>query len=517
MRWWSFFWVQLAAALALLWLSGQGWLALLGAWCAAWLWWLWQAWQQARLLRWLRRDGLPAKSPAPPAEPPAPRLFGIWAELQYFWRKRQQQHQQRQAQLQANLQELRQAIQATPNGVMLLDAQWAIEWLDGQACAHFGLDAHKDLGQNLLTLVRDPEFASYCTVGDFRERLHMDGRSLDAHGLPVRSRLAVQIFPYGEGKRLLLSQDETHVQHNEAMRRDFIANVSHEIRTPLTIFAGYVETLQTLPLTPEQCMQYYGRMRQQTQRMQVLVEDLLTLSRLEGSPLPSLGEFIEVQTMLLRCRDEALGLSASLAALPAGAGAGAAAASAPSTATSTATSNAGGQPQHRITLHYADDSQGLQLEFAPGQQGPAWPEQPGRIAGADKEIHSAFSNLIANAVRYTPAGGRIDLRWRWLAEGSASFTVQDSGPGIAAEHLPRLTERFYRIDRSRSRETGGTGLGLAIVKHVVQRHGGQLHIQSTPGSGSQFTIELPATRLQTPAALAEQEQQRARRERLLAR
>ncbi|RMX16036.1 hypothetical protein EBQ34_04660 [Vandammella animalimorsus] len=264
-------------------------------------------------------------------------------------------------------------------------------------------------------------------------------------------------------------------------------------------------------------MQYYGRMRQQTQRMQVLVEDLLTLSRLEGSPLPSLGEFIEVQTMLLRCRDEALGLSASLAALPAGAGAGAAAASAPSTATSTATSNAGGQPQHRITLHYADDSQGLQLEFAPGQQGPAWPEQPGRIAGADKEIHSAFSNLIANAVRYTPAGGRIDLRWRWLAEGSASFTVQDSGPGIAAEHLPRLTERFYRIDRSRSRETGGTGLGLAIVKHVVQRHGGQLHIQSTPGSGSQFTIELPATRLQTPAALAEQEQQRARRERLLAR
>ncbi|PAT41007.1 PAS domain-containing sensor histidine kinase [Vandammella animalimorsus] len=396
---------------------------------------------------------------------------------------------------------------------MLLDAQWAIEWLDGQACAHFGLDAHKDLGQNLLTLVRDPEFASYCTVGDFRERLHMDGRSLDAHGLPGRTRLAVQIFPYGGGKRLLLSQDETHVQHNEAMRRDFIANVSHEIRTPLTIFAGYVETLQTLPLTPEQCQQYYGRMRQQAQRMQVLVEDLLTLSRLEGSPLPSLGEFIEVKSMLLRCRDEALGLSASLAALPAGAPA------APSVAPSAAAAapSPGGQPQHRITLHYADDSQGLQLEFAPGQHSPAWPEQPGRIAGADKEIHSAFSNLIANAVRYTPAGGRIDLHWRWLADGSARFAVQDSGPGIAAEHLPRLTERFYRVDRSRSRETGGTGLGLAIVKHVVQRHGGQLHIQSTPGSGSQFTIELPATRLQTPAALAEQEQQRAQRERLLAR
>ncbi|PAT33883.1 hypothetical protein CK620_11845 [Vandammella animalimorsus] len=264
-------------------------------------------------------------------------------------------------------------------------------------------------------------------------------------------------------------------------------------------------------------MHYYGRMRQQTQRMQVLVEDLLTLSRLEGSPLPSLGEFIEVQTMLLRCRDEALALSASLAALPAGAGTGAAAASATSTAASTATSNTGGQPQHRITLHYADDSQGLQLDFAPAQPSPAWPEQPGRIAGADKEIHSAFSNLIANAVRYTPAGGRIDLHWRWLADGSARFTVQDSGPGIAAEHLPRLTERFYRIDRSRSRGTGGTGLGLAIVKHVVQRHGGQLHIQSTPGSGSQFTIELPAARLQTPAALAEQEQQRTQRERLLER
>ncbi|MDO4724699.1 MAG: ATP-binding protein, partial [Comamonadaceae bacterium] len=183
---------------------------------------------------------------------------------------------------------------------------------------------------------------------------------------------------------------------------------------------------------------------------------------------------------------------------------------------SASASNAG-LPQHHITLHYADDSQGLQLDFAPGQDGPAWPGPPGRIAGAEKEIHSAFSNLIANAVRYTPAGGHISLHWRWQADGSARFAVQDSGPGIAAEHLPRLTERFYRVDRSRSRETGGTGLGLAIVKHVVQRHGGQLHIHSTPGSGSLFAIELPATRLQTPMALAELEQQRAQRERLLAR
>ncbi|RMX01354.1 PAS domain-containing sensor histidine kinase [Allofranklinella schreckenbergeri] len=478
MMWMNFVILQIVAVLATLWWS-PSWLHLLAAaLAAAWLWWLGWLWQGMHFHRWAREEGA------------APRRFvGLWADLQYFWRKQQRKQQVRLERLSSSLDELRMAVQASPNGVVLLEADWHIAWLNRMSCEHFGLNP-RDEGQNLLTLVRDPELASYCAVGDFREVLRMDGRSVSLSDMG-RRRLAIQIFPYGEGgKRLLLSSDITHLQHADAMRRDFIANVSHEIRTPLTIFAGYVETLQTLPLEQAEREQYYARMQQQARRMQLLVEDLLMLSRLEGSPLPDLSECVDMTALLRGCRDEAQALSCALAP-------------------------EADAPVHAVHLYYEDErGQRHDLSALDAAQPQAWPVM-GQLAGVEKELHSAFANLVANAVRYTPAGGVIELLWRWRPDGSASFAVRDTGPGIAPEHLPRLAERFYRVDRSRSRETGGTGLGLAIVKHVAQRHGGDLRIQSTVGEGSCFQIDLPSTRLMTPAALAEAEAERQRKERLL--
>ncbi|MFZ9184288.1 MAG: ATP-binding protein, partial [Hylemonella sp.] len=224
--------------------------------------------------------------------------------------------------------------------------------------------------------------------------------------------------------------------------------VSHEIRTPLTVLAGFIETLQTLPLNPDERAKYLGLMAEQSQRMQSLVGDLLTLSRLEASPLPDANAAVQVRPLMDQLAQEAAALSAASAHAQ--------------------------QPVHA-----------LQFMTPP----------PFEITGSAPELHSALSNLVSNAVRYTPAGGEVRVEWLLHADGRASFKVQDSGPGIAPEHLPRLTERFYRVDRSRSRDSGGTGLGLAIVKHVAQRHDSELRIESTPGKGSSFTIVFPASRL----------------------
>ncbi len=491
----NFVLLQVAGVLLALWISPAWAHVLLGALLGAWVWWLAWLWQSLRFYLWARQEGVATR-----------RFRGLWGDLQYFWRKQQRKHLREQQELGKHLNELRTAVQASPNGVLLLDADWGIAWINDTGCEHLRLEG-KDVGQNLLTLVRDPEFASYCAVGDFREVLEMDGRSTR------RKRLAIQIFPYGDGQKLLLSSDITHLKQADAMRRDFIANVSHEIRTPLTIFSGYVETLLSVPMDERQRMECYASMQQQARRMQLLVEDLLTLSRLEGNPLPDLNAAVEVSTLLRRCRDDARALSSMLAPQA-------------------------DSPMHTIRLHYRSaqgqatqseqsvvDLSALDLPDAhggeplpqPTQADPPqlpWPSM-GRIAGVEKELHSAFTNLVVNAVRYTPAGGCIDLQWQWHADGGASFSVCDTGPGIAAEHLPRLTERFYRVDLSRSRETGGTGLGLAIVKHVVQRHGGELRIESTPGKGSCFRIHLPATRLQTPEALAQAQAEQERKQRLL--
>lgn len=486
MYWLAFGFSQLFFAIVAGWLADSWSAALLGALAGAWAWWLLYAWQGMRFFRWAKY-----------ANTPPPFLLGIWSHLEYFWRRQQRKQQKALRVLEQDLQDLQSALQASPNGVLLVDELWRIVWLNQMAEEHFGLDARRDIGHILTNLVRSPDFCNYCTVADFSHPLEVQGRGSNAMSVD-KPQLSVVVNEYGDGKKLLLSRDITILQKNESMRRDFVANVSHEIRTPLTIFAGFVETLQNLPLGRDEQLHYLGMMQQQTARMQLLVQDLLTLSRLEASPVPGLHEFINIHTLLVRCHDEAHALSSALA---------------PDSS----------KAVHQISVCWVD-AQGLQIaipvpadtllcEKVDGEV--ARPQCMGRVLAADQELHSAVANIVTNAVRYTPAGGRIQVQWRWQADGSAHFSVRDSGPGIAPEHIPRLTERFYRVDRSRSRETGGTGLGLAIVKHVIQRHAGQLLVESELGKGSVFTLVLPAARLQTPQALAEEAERKREREGML--
>ena len=429
---------QIAGGGVGLWQGGP-WGAALGAALAAWAWFVWDLLRGARVLRWLRTGDLSE----------VPSMRGIWGEAADRARRllRRQESQIRDSQ--DRLQEILAALQATPNGVVLLDAQGRIEWCNQMAANQFGFDAQRDVMQSIGNLVRDPEFTAYFSGQDFGRDVVLEGR-FSTPSRPVR--ISVHLHPYGDGRTLLLSRDVTALEQADAMRRDFVANVSHEIRTPLTVLTGFVETLQTLPLTAEERARYLGMMAQQALRMQSVVQDLLTLSRLEGSPPPGMAEWTPVQALLVRCEDEGRALSSLL------------------------TQN---QQQSHVLRFPSHDV--LRSE--------------GEIAGVPTELQSALSNLISNAVRYTPAGGTIAVQWLRKEDGSAVFSVQDTGPGIAPEHIPRLTERFYRVDRSRSRETGGTGLGLAIVKHVLQRHGATLDISSALGKGSVFSVTFPANRL----------------------
>ncbi|MBC7598781.1 MAG: phosphate regulon sensor histidine kinase PhoR [Polaromonas sp.] len=394
----------------------------------------------SRLLRWLRTEQN-VEEPGVLSSM-APGIGGVWGDLADRTRRLLKSRDRRYLESQARLNEFLSAMQASPNGVVLLDADGRIEWCNQTAAQHFGFDAQRDVMQHIANLVRDPVFTAYLASGNFsRDVTIPGGRSTPAR--PVR--LSVHLHAYGNHRKLLLSRDITSLELAEAMRRDFVANVSHEIRTPLTVLSGFIETLQTLPIKDAERMRYLGLMAQQSQRMQTLVNDLLTLSRLEGSPFPDTSEWVTTSALLAQCEQEARALSAVLA------------------------------------------SSGHRLEF---ETGP-----PCELAGVQNELLSAMSNLVTNAVRYTPQTGLIKVSWRVLEDGRGEFQVLDTGPGIAAEHIPRLTERFYRIDRSRSRETGGTGLGLAIVKHVTQRHGAELRIESQPGQGSRFSIIFPATRM----------------------
>ena len=407
--------------------------------------------QALMLMRWLRSE---QNSDTPSL--PSPSLRGIWGEITGKTRRLLKNRDQLHLDSQARLDEFLAAMQASPNGVVLLDQQGRIEWCNQIATEHFGFDAQRDVLQHIANLVRNPAFKAYMAAGQFSHDVVIPG-SLSTPARPVK--LSVHVHQYGKGRKLLLSRDITAVELAEAMRRDFVANVSHEIRTPLTVLSGFIETLQTLPLKEEERTRYLALMAQQSQRMQTLVSDLLTLSRLEGSPLPGLpgmvsatgnNEWVKTAALLAHCEQEAHALSHVLA--PKG---------------------------HQISV----------------DAGPA-----SEIAGVQTEVYSAMSNLVANAVRYTPEGGQVSVSWAVLEDGRGRFKVRDTGPGISPEHLPRLTERFYRIDRSRSRETGGTGLGLAIVKHVVQRHGAELNIESQLGQGSCFSIVFPASRVRLAQA-----------------
>ena len=390
-----------------------------------------------RVLRWLRAghmDSVPAGQ-------------GLWQEVTERVRRLVRMQERSAAESENRLQEFLSAIQASPNGVVLLDAEGRIEWFNQTAASHFGFDSHRDLLQHFGNLVRDPGFAAYFAERDFQREMLMPGRG-NSPSKPVV--LSVQVHLYGAGRGMLLSRDITAVEQAEAMRRDFVANVSHEIRTPLTVLIGFVETLQSLPLNAEESSRYLAMMAQQAQRLQTLVSDLLTLSRLEGSPPPPDHDWVSVGLLMAQCEQDAYDLSALL----------------------------------------WGSAQGLTFNF----------DRHYEIAGSITELHSAMSNLIGNAIRYSQQGKPIEITLLPTTQGGLQFSVRDHGHGIAAEHIPRLTERFYRVDRSRSRETGGTGLGLAIVKHVVQRHSASLGIESTIGKGSRFSITFPTQRVRLRTA-----------------
>ena len=395
-------------------------------------------WKGQKIVVWLRHSNV--------QQPPE--MDGIWGDLIDRMRRiLNEQRRQTQAE-QKRLQDFLQAIQASPNGVVLLDPEGKIEWCNQTAALHLGMDAKRDLMQHVVHLVRDPVFKKYMASEDHAGEVVIDGRNSSFQKLV---KLSVQLHSYGENRQLLLTRDVTELAQADAMRRDFVANVSHEIRTPLTVMSGFIETLQSLPLEPQERDQYLGLMAVQALRMQDLVNDLLILSQLEGNSLPSTNDAVDLTSMMSTIESEARGLSAA--------------------------QREEGEPEHVIEIVVP---QGLKL------------------LGAAKELHSAISNLVNNAVRYTPSGGLITATWEILPDQRIQLAVVDTGPGIASEHLPRLTERFYRVDRSRSRESGGTGLGLAIVKHVMQRHGGELKIESELGKGSKFSLIFPVSRMVTP-------------------
>lgn len=408
-----------------------------GALAGALGWLSWDSWRFRQVLRWLQAEDWGNE----------PRLPHAWGGLVDRVRRLQKKQAGKARDSQARLEGFLSAIQESPNGVLLLDSQGRIEWCNQTAAEHLGIDPQRDLMQHVNNLVRDPQFSSYMSAGEFHTEVAIPS-PLATASKPVM--VAIRIHPYGKKRRLMLSRDVTAVQQAEAMRRDFVANVSHEIRTPLTVLGGFVETLQTLELDADERARYLGLMATQADRMQTLVSDLLMLSKLEGSPVPSRQVSVQASALLRRCLDEARNLSVLTA-----------------------------DPVHAFEVE-------MLVDF--------------HLAGHETELASALSNLLNNAVRYTPGGGRVSVGLRLLDENEAEIWVSDTGPGIAPEHMPRLTERFYRVDRSRSRDTGGTGLGLAIVKHVVQRHGGYIRIESRMGEGSVFTLRFPSDRV-TPESI----------------
>ena len=385
----------------------------------------------ASFLRWLKAPG----------REPLPIGRGAWeiafAALHRDLRTRDESgHAVSQA-----LERFRAAVQALPDGVVILDSAGRIEWANPTAEHHLDIEVRRDAGQAITNLLRNPDFIAYLNADDYGEPLVLRRARGDA------SVLTLRIVGFGDEQNLLLTRDITSQEKAETMRRDFVANVSHELKTPVTVLSGFVETLANdeMDLSEAQRRKFLGLMSDQAHRMQRLIEDLLTLSALESSGLPADEHPIDVRALVEKVAEEARMLSG------------------------------GG---HKVSL-----------AIEPGAQ----------LTGGAQELASAFSNLVSNAVRYTPAGGTIRIGWQ-LRDGHGVFSVEDSGIGIERRHIARLTERFYRVDNSRSRETGGTGLGLAIVKHVLTRHQASLEIRSEFGRGSTFSAVFPPRRVETAGA-----------------
>ncbi|NJA88314.1 phosphate regulon sensor histidine kinase PhoR [Rhodocyclus tenuis] len=371
-----------------------------------------------------------------PLDAPLPVGGGVW-EIAFSGLHRRARIRSGQQQALADaLERFTRAAQALPDGIIVYNRHCRIDWLNARAEAHFSLSGG-DRGQALTNLIRHPDFVTYLQHGDYHEPLLLRGGRGDAQ------TLLLQIIPYGDDQTLLLSRDVTQIERLERMRSDFIANVSHELKTPLTVVSGFAEMLADDPAgySADELRRYLKLINEQSVRMRCLIDDLLTLSALETGSEAPVEERVEMRPLLEAIYAETQALS-------------------------------GGR--HRLSLTF---------------------DGPVAVRGCAGELRSALGNLASNAVRYTPEGGSIDLLWHGIDNGAAEFLVSDTGIGVAPQHIPRLTERFYRVDRSRSRETGGTGLGLAIVKHVLTRHQGTLEIDSELGRGSRFAARFPVHRL----------------------
>lgn len=366
------------------------------------------------------------------SEPPD--LGGAWGDViaqVARLHRRKRFHKQRFMQL---FRQIQRSTAALPDGVVVLNPEREIVWFNRMAGQLLELRRSADLGLRIDNLVRQPELARYLAGSDYSNPVVI------RHGRAENVFLSMQLVPYGEGQQLLVVRDVSRQMRLEAMRKDFVANASHELRSPLTVISGYLETLSHDPALDPELAAPIAEMRRQAERMNTILRDLLELSRLEATDQEVRGEPIDVAGLLATLRKDVLA-----------------------------------RPEHpREVRVEADNTTGL--------------------IGNATEIHSAFFNLVDNAVKYTPVDGRISMRW-WADEEGGHFMVSDTGIGIELEHIPRLTERFYRVDEGRSRSRGGSGLGLAIVKHVLQRHGAELAISSTPGRGSEFVCHFPARRI----------------------
>jgi len=332
------------------------------------------------------------------------------------------------------MRQLQRSTAALPNGVVILNAQREIMWFNRMAARLLNLRRTADLGMRIENLLREPQFVRYLAGGDFSNAVVIRPASGgDCY-------LSMQVAPYGDGQLLLLVSDVSRQLRLEAVRRDFVANASHELRSPLTVISGYLETLGQDAELDADLHGPITEMRRQAERMTAIIRDLLALSRLEETDQVDGGEPIDVAALLALLRKDVLARAV-----------------------------------HPRDVRVRIDS-------------------AAQLLGDEPEIHSAFSNLVDNAAKYTPADGSIEMRW-WQDGEGGHFSVSDTGFGIPSEHIPRLTERFYRVDAGRSRVTGGSGLGLAIVKHVLQRHGGTLEVQSALGVGSTFTCHFPLARV----------------------
>ncbi len=359
-----------------------------------------------------------------------PESSAHWGELFDELSRMQRRQESRETLLRNVISRFQDSTSALPDAIVIIDRNNNLEWWNKSANRLLGLSDRADRGKPVMNLLRDPRFIRYYKRGNYSDPITLPS--------PAHSDMQIQfqITRFGEADRLLVARDVSRLMRLEQTRQDFVANASHELRTPLTVIRGYLETFLDQEL-PRPLLRGLSSMQQQARRMENLVSDLLLLSRLEASHQISDEQPLQIHSVIQHIMEGAEQLA-------------------------------------------ADKGHVFKLDL----------DQDHDLTGQEIELHSAFSNLVYNAVRYTPSEGVIKIRW-WVDEQGGHFSVKDNGPGIDSIHLPRLTERFYRVDESRSSASGGTGLGLAIVKHVLARHSSQLTIKSKLGKGSTFACHFP--------------------------